>query len=71
MSSREPQRNTREKIRWNLNHAIDHCDHITANLQRIDELAAERSSYITVTLPNIVAFVEVLKQTLTAFRNGF
>ena len=71
MATREPQRNTREKIRWNLKHAIDHCDHIAANLQRIDELAADRNTQITTTLPNIVSFVEVLKQTLTAFREGF
>lgn len=71
MATREPQRNTRERIRWNLKHAIDHCDHITGNLKRIDELAADRNTQITMTLPGVVQFVEVLKQTLTAFRDAF
>ena len=68
---REPQCNTREKIRWQLKRAINHCDRIAGNLQRIDELAADRNTQITTALPNIVAFAEVLKQTLTAFREEF
>lgn len=71
MQGRIPQRNTREKIRLQLLKATKQCDVIAGQLQRIDELADDRNTQITTVLPNIVAFVEVLKQTLTAFRESF
>jgi len=62
-------RSTRNKLRHQLDKAINDCVRIQSHLHILDELARGESQVVTATLPVAVESVEAVSDFLIAFRS--
>lgn len=64
------RRNTRNKIRWHADKAVNNIDRAIEQLQKLDLLAAGRSDEVERRLPKLVVILESVRQLLMRWRNS-
>ena len=63
-------RSTRNKLRWQVEKAVDCQDRSLEHLARLDGIADAQSDYINEFMPGLVILLEEVKKTLFRFREG-
>lgn len=63
-------RSTRNKIRFQAKSALDDCKRAQTHLVYVGALADERSDYINGHLPELIAALEFLIETVDKFNEG-